>query len=447
MKLTTIYYGSDIIRYTVQTFGCKVNQYDTQAMLEKFRAAGYEIVPFDADADVYVINTCTVTGTGDKKSLQLARRLRREHPDSALILAGCLAQRKPEELLETGARLVIGTQHRGEVVELLEKALRENTSINAVNELNATTPFEPLTITSQEEHTRATLKIQEGCNNHCTYCIIPSVRGPIRSRPVDEIRAEAERLAQAGFTELVLTGIHLTSYGRDFTPRQTLLDAIRAVQDVPGVRRIRLGSLEPTVATVEFAQALRTMDKVCPQFHLALQSGSDTVLQRMARRYNMRMYRQAMENLRAVYPMAAFTTDVLTGFPGETEEDFEQLMDFTREMAFDRMGAFAFSPEEDTPAAAMPGQIDEEVKQERLSRLMTLQAEISAQRNALRIGTVEKVLVTGQKGTLYTARSAWEAPDADGEILLRSAAALTPGQFAQAQITGADTYDLTAQTL
>ena len=171
------------------TLGCKVNQYDTQAMLEKFRAAGYEIVPFDADADVYVINTCTVTGTGDKKSLQLARRLRREHPDSALLLAGCLAQRKPEDLLETGARLVIGTQHRGEVVELLEKALRENTSINAVNELNATTPFEPLTITSQEEHTRATLKIQEGCNNHCTYCIIPSVRGPIRSRPVDEIRA------------------------------------------------------------------------------------------------------------------------------------------------------------------------------------------------------------------------------------------------------------------
>lgn len=225
------------------TLGCKVNQYDTQAMLEKFRAAGYEIVPFDADADVYVINTCTVTGTGDKKSLQLARRLRREHPDSALILAGCLAQRKPEELLETGARLVIGTQHRGEVVELLEKALRENTSINAVNELNATTPFEPLTITSQEEHTRATLKIQEGCNNHCTYCIIPSVRGPIRSRPVDEIRAEAERLAQAGFTELVLTGIHLTSYGRDFTPRQTLLDAIRAVQDVPACAASALAAL------------------------------------------------------------------------------------------------------------------------------------------------------------------------------------------------------------
>ena len=324
------------------TLGCKVNQYDTQAMLEKFRAAGYEIVPFDADADVYVINTCTVTGTGDKKSLQLARRLRREHPASALILAGCLAQRKPEDLLETGARLVIGTQHRGEVVELLEKALRENTSFNAVNELNATTPFEPLSITSQEEHTRATLKIQEGCNNHCTYCIIPSVRGPIRSRPVDEIRAEAERLAQAGFTERVLTGIHLTIYGRDFTPRQTLLDAIRAVQNVPGVRRIRLGSLEPT-----------------------LQSGSDTVLQRMARRYNMRMYRQAMENLRAVYPMAAFTTDVLTGFPGETEAEFEETRDFIREARYAKIHVFPYSQREGTKAAVMPGQLSNAEKERR----------------------------------------------------------------------------------
>lgn len=375
------------------TLGCKVNQYDTQAMLEKFRAAVYEIVPFDADADVYVINTCTVTGTGDKKSLQLARRLRREHPDSALILAGCLAQRKPEDLLETGARLVIGTQHRGEVVELLEKALRENTSINAVNELNATTPFEPLTITSQEEHTRATLKIQEGCNNHCTYCIIPSVRGPIRSRPVDEIRAEAERLAQAGFTELVLTGIHLTSYGRDFTPRQTLLDAIRAVQDVPGVRRIRLGSLEPTVATVEFAQALRTMDKVCPQFHLALQSGSDTVLQRMARRYNMRMYRQAMENLRAVYPMAAFTTDVLTGFPGETEAEFEETRDFIREAHYAKIHVFPYSQREGTKAAVMPGQLSNAEKERRARLLIAAGDEMARQYREQWVNEVAEVLL------------------------------------------------------
>lgn len=376
------------------TLGCKVNQYDTQAMLEKFRAAGYQIVPFSQPADVYVINTCTVTGTGDKKSLQLARRLRREHPDSALILAGCLAQRKPEELLEsTGARLVIGTQRRGEVVTLLEQALRENTCINAVNELNATTPFEPLSISSQEEHTRATLKIQEGCNNRCTYCIIPSVRGPIRSRPVEEIHLEAVRLADAGFTELVLTGIHLTSYGRDLSDKKTLLDAIAAVQCVPGVRRIRLGSLEPTVATAEFAQALKVMDKVCPQFHLALQSASDTVLARMARRYNMRMYREAMANLRAVFPMAAFTTDVLTGFPGETEEEFAQTQDFISEAQYAKIHVFPYSPREGTRAAVMPGQLSNAEKERRTRLLITAGEKTALQYRTRWLNEVAEVLL------------------------------------------------------
>ncbi len=353
------------------TLGCKVNQYDTQAMLEKFRAAGYDIVPFDTPADVYVINTCTVTGTGDKKSLQLARRLRREHPDSALVLAGCLAQRKGEELIaSTGARLVIGTQRRAEVVTLLEEALQSNTCINAVNELNATTPFESLSISSQDEHTRATLKIQEGCNNHCTYCIIPSVRGPIRSRPLDEIREEAQRLSRAGFTELVLTGIHLSSYGRDFEPRLTLLDAIKVVHEVEGIRRIRLGSLEPTIATPAFAEALSQLPKVCPQFHLALQSASDTVLARMARRYNMRMYREALANLRSVFPKAAFTTDILTGFPGETEEEFEETVSFVQETHFAKIHVFPYSPREGTKAAVMPGQLTTAEKERRVRTLI-----------------------------------------------------------------------------
>ena len=247
------------------TLGCKVNQYDTQAMLEKFKAAGYTVVPFDGPADDYGLNTCTVTGTGDKTSLQLTRRLRRQSPNSELVLCGCLAQRMGAELLSTGARLILGTQRRAEVVELLEQAVREGKQICAVEALTQA-PFESLTITEQEEHTRAILKIQEGCNNHCTYCIIPSVRGPIRSRPLAEIRTEAERLAAAGFTELVLTGIHLSSYGRDLQDGTTLLDAISQVQAAEGVRRIRLGSLEPTIATPEFASALRQMDKVCPQF-------------------------------------------------------------------------------------------------------------------------------------------------------------------------------------
>lgn len=357
------------------TLGCKVNQYDTQAMLELFRAAGYAVVPFGGEADVYVVNTCTVTGTGDKKSLQIARRLRREHPLSEVILCGCLAQRKGEELLATGARLILGTQRRSEVVTLLEKAVREGTQLCAVNALTTSSPFENLTITDQEDHTRAILKIQEGCNNHCTYCIIPSVRGPIRSRPLNEVAQEARRLSEHGFTELVLTGIHLSSYGRDLKDGTTLLDAIRAVQEVPGVQRIRLGSLEPTIATAEFAQTLKAMDKVCPQFHLALQSGSDTVLARMARRYNTRMYLTAVDNLRTAFPHAAFTTDVLTGFPGETEAEYEETRQMIRTVGYAKIHVFPYSQREGTKAAVMPGQLPNALKDQRARELIALGEE------------------------------------------------------------------------
>ena len=377
MTTQSFVFWSDFSLNTVafHTLGCKVNQYDTQAMLEKFRQAGYAVVPFSGKADVYVVNTCTVTGTGDKKSLQLTRRLRRLHPDSEIILAGCLAQRMGEKLLETGARLIIGTQRRQEVVTLLEKAVREQIQICAVNGLTASTPFENLTIADQEDHTRAILKIQEGCNNRCTYCIIPSVRGPIRSRPMEEIRQEARRLADAGFTELVLTGIHLSSYGKDLHDGTTLLDAIRAVQDTPGVKRIRLGSLEPTIATSEFSAGLAACDKVCPQFHLALQSGSDTVLARMARRYNTAMYLTAARNLKAAFPMAAFTTDVLTGFPGETEEEFHQTADFIRLIGYAKIHVFPYSPREGTPAAVMPGQLNNAEKERRARELIAIGEE------------------------------------------------------------------------
>jgi len=380
------------------TLGCKVNQYDTQAMLELFRAAGYEVVPFDGAADVFVINTCTVTGTGDKKSMQLTRRLRREHPDSQIILAGCLAQRRGDELLETGARLIIGTQRRNEVVALLEKAVAEGTAICAVNDLNESTPFEPLTITTQDEHTRATLKIQEGCNNHCTYCIIPSVRGPIRSRPLEGIRAETERLAAAGFTEIVLTGIHLSSYGKDWKNGVTLLDAIRTVHEVEGVQRIRLGSLEPTIATPEFSRALAMLTKVCPQFHLALQSGSDTVLARMARRYNMRMYREAVANLRAAFPTAAFTTDVLTAFPGETEEELQETAAVIREVGFAKIHVFPYSQREGTKAAVMPGQLPRAEKERRARLLIAIGEETAAAYQQQWLGHAATVLLEEKRG-------------------------------------------------
>lgn len=354
------------------TLGCKVNQYDTQAMLELFRAAGYAIVPFSEKADVYVLNTCTVTGTGDKKSMQITRRLRREHPESEIVLCGCLAQRKGEELLATGIRLILGTQRRGEVVTLLEQAVQENRQICAVDALTTATPFESLSIADQEEHTRAAMKIQEGCNNHCTYCIIPSVRGPIRSRPLKDIGKEAQRLAAAGFKEIVLTGIHLSSYGRDLADGSTLLDAIQAVQDTEGILRIRLGSLEPTIATAEFSAQLAQMNKVCPQFHLALQSGSDTVLARMARRYNTHMYLAAVENLRAAFPHAAFTTDVLTGFPGETEEEYQETRRMIENVGFAKIHVFPYSQREGTKAAVMPGQLTNTLKEQRARELIAL---------------------------------------------------------------------------
>lgn len=354
------------------TLGCKVNQYDTQAMLELFLSAGYTTVPMEGSADVFLINTCTVTGTGDKKSLQLARRIRREHPASKLILCGCLAQKQGEALLETGADLVLGTQNRSRVVSLLESVVRSGRPLCAVEPLTNQVPFESLQISSQDEHTRAVLKIQEGCENRCTYCIIPSVRGPVRSRPLDEIVTEAARLCENGYREIVLTGIHLSSYGRDLPGKPSLLDVVRLLQGVSGILRIRLGSLEPNIATADFAAALQRTDKICPQFHLALQSGSDSVLRRMKRRYNTDQYRNGVRNLRAVFPHAALTTDIMTGFPGETEEEFRASCRLVDEIGFARIHVFPYSPRPDTPASEMNGQLPRGVKEERARELIRI---------------------------------------------------------------------------
>ena len=376
------------------TLGCKVNQYDTQAMLELFRQAGWEIVPFQEEADIYVLNTCTVTGTGDRKSLQIARRLRREHPDSRLVLCGCLAQRRGAELLqETGATLVIGTQRRLEVVSLLAQAEREGRPICAVNPLGASTPFEPLTITAQEEHTRAALKIQEGCNHRCTYCVIPSVRGPIRSRPLEEIVRETGVLAAAGYREIVLTGIHLASWGKEWHNGQGLIDAIEAVHGVPGILRIRLGSLEPTVATEAFAARLAALPKVCPQFHLALQSGSDGVLRRMGRAYSADQYREAVAQLRRAFPRAAFTTDVLTGFPGETEEEYQETRRMITDVGFAKIHVFPYSRRAGTPADRVPDQVPKAVKEQRPRALIALGEETARRYREGWLGACAEVLV------------------------------------------------------
>lgn len=374
------------------TLGCKVNQYDSEAMLEAFVQRGYTPAPPGAPADVYVVNTCTVTGTGDQKSMQAARRFKRQNPAGELVLAGCLAQRMGEKLLDTGARLIIGTQYRARVAELLEEAVEKQTRIVAVDSLTSA-PFEPLSIRAHEGHTRAVMKIQEGCDNRCTYCIIPSVRGGVRSKPVADVAAEARVLADAGFAELVLTGIHLTSYGRDLPAGTSLTDAIRAVHEVPGVRRVRLGSLEPVAVTQAFVDAAAGLPKLCPQFHLALQSGSDAVLARMKRRYNTAQFWAAAQRLRAAFPGVALTTDVIVGFPGETEEEFAQTLAFCERVGFMRLHVFPFSSREGTPAADMSGQVPKAVKEARVRALIALGETLAKQYREALLGTTQPVLL------------------------------------------------------
>lgn len=378
------------------TLGCKVNQYDTQAMLEQFEQSGYKVVAGNAPADVCVINTCTVTGTGDKKSLQLVRRFKRRNPQADIVVTGCLAQRMGGELLETGARLILGTQYRGRVVEMLHKAIADDVQLVAVDTLTAV-PYEPLVIHNHEGHTRAVMKIQEGCNNHCTYCIIPSVRGNIRSRQMEDIKKEAMALAEAGFHELVLTGIHLTSFGRDLPDKPSLANAITLVAGICGIERIRLGSLEPRVATDAFVADIATLPQLCPQFHLALQSGSDAVLQRMKRGYNTTQFLLAAQRIRSAYPKAAFTTDVIVGFPGETEAEFEETMSFCEKIGFAKIHVFPFSPREGTPAAAMGDQISEQVKESRVHRLIALGDQLSEAYRRGMVGTVHQVLLEEQQ--------------------------------------------------
>lgn len=372
------------------TLGCKVNQYDTQAMLEQFISRGYTLREFDETADVYVINTCTVTGTGDKKSLQTVRRALKQNPQAHIVIAGCLAQRDGEKLLSTGARLVIGNAHRAQVVDLLEDAVARNVSTAAVEKDLLHVPYERLQIAHFAERTRAVLKIQEGCDRYCTYCIIPYVRGGIRSRQVADIHGEALALSAAGFQELVLTGIHLTSYGRDLQG-ETLLNAIDACR-VDGIKRIRLGSLEPVIVTEDFAKGIAARPEVCPQFHLALQSGSDTVLKRMRRRYTTDEFYQAACLLRKYMPNCAITTDVICGFPGETEAEFEDTLHFTEKVGFGRMHVFPYSARTGTPAATMPNQVPKKCREERTRTLIALGHQLARRYHEGMLGTICEVL-------------------------------------------------------
>ena len=371
----------------LHNLGCKVNAYETEAMQEMLEQAGYEIVPFKEGADVYVINTCTVTNIADRKSRQMLHRARKMNPEAVVVAAGCYVQAKGGQEADPCIDIVIGNNHKKDLVRILKEYEenrekdrvggigRERAGARAAGEIgdiNRTKEYESLHLTRTGEHTRAYIKVQDGCNQFCTYCIIPYARGRVRSREMQDVVREVRTLADNGYQEVVLTGIHLSSYGIDFDGQRHLSDLIRAVHEIEGIRRIRLGSLEPGIVTEEFAGTLAAMPKICPHFHLSLQSGCDATLKRMNRRYTSEEYYEKCRILRKYFDEPALTTDVIVGFPGETEEDFQASFDFVDKVDFYETHIFKYSKREGTKAASMPDQVDEQVKAERSARLIAL---------------------------------------------------------------------------
>lgn len=377
----------------LHNLGCKVNAYETEAMQHLLEEAGYEIVPFTQKADVYVINTCSVTNMADRKSRQMLHKAKKNNPDSIVVAAGCYVQTSEKEVLnDLSVDIVIGNDRKHDLVRLLEEYSLDSVN-DTVDDINdGKHDFEELFIDQTKEHTRAFIKVQDGCNQFCSYCIIPYARGRVRSRRFENVIAEVERLAANGFKEVVLTGIHLSSYGVDFKEATGLLELIQAVNAVKGIERIRLGSLEPKIVTEHFASELSKLDKICPHFHLSLQSGCDATLKRMNRKYTTKEYERGCELLRKYFVHPAITTDVIVGFPGETEEEFEQTKAYLEHIHFYEMHIFKYSKRKGTRAAVMPDQIDEQIKAARSEKLIALGHDMSKEFRKFYIGKNEEVL-------------------------------------------------------
>ncbi|WP_394268456.1 tRNA (N(6)-L-threonylcarbamoyladenosine(37)-C(2))-methylthiotransferase MtaB [Anaerococcus nagyae] len=354
--------------FNIITLGCKVNQYESEAVEELFLEKGYQRQA--RNADIYVINTCTVTNMSDRKSRQMISRARRDNPDAVIAVMGCYSQVKPEEVAEiNGVDIVLGSRNKESVVELCEDILQNKNVRDKIIAPSETKSFEELQISNQTEMTRAYLKIQDGCNMYCSYCLIPYARGNIVSRGIGDIVEETKRLAANGFKEIVLTGIHVSSFGKDFDEDISLIDAIEAVAEVDGIERIRLSSMEPRHISRNFLERMKATGKACDHFHLSLQSGSDDILKAMNRKYDTVIFKQKVNLIREVFPNAGITTDIIVGFPGETEENHKQTMSFVEEIKFSKTHLFKFSPREGTRAAKMGDQINGNIKRERLHDL------------------------------------------------------------------------------
>lgn len=381
-------------KVALHNLGCKVNSYETEAMQEILEKHGYEIVPFEEKADVYIINTCSVTNMADRKSRQMLHRAKKKNPDSVVVAAGCYVQSAGIELLQDeSVDILIGNNEKENLIEIL-KAWEEEHVAAHVHDLTHEKNYEELSLSKTAEHTRAYVKIQDGCNQFCTYCIIPYTRGRVRSRRLDEIHREVEALAKNGYQEIVLTGIHLDSYGVDFTEgEENLLTVIRDMAKIPGIQRIRLGSLEPRIMTEEFVKGLSEVQQLCPHFHLSLQSGCDETLKRMNRKYNSEEFAACCERLRRYFDHPALTTDVIVGFPGETEEEFEETVAFLEKIQFYETHVFKYSRRKGTRADRMPDQVPETVKSARSDVLLELTQKNSAQYRQRLTGTVQEVLM------------------------------------------------------
>jgi threonylcarbamoyladenosine tRNA methylthiotransferase MtaB len=351
-------------RVAFMTLGCKVNMYDTEAMRELFLKRGYTEVSFDAESDIYLVNTCSVTNFGDKKSRQAIRRAKKLNPNAVVVAAGCYAQVAPEAVAALeDVNIITGVKDRANIVDIVEDY--HGGQLNLVSDIKSAVEFEPLSVTRLEGHTRAYLKIQEGCNRYCTYCIIPYARGPIRSREPKDVVEEVKKLAANGFKEVVLAGIHIASYGLDLKNGVYLADIIERVHEVEGIERIRFSSMEPLAVTDEFIARMKALPKVCDHYHLSLQSGCDNTLHDMGRRYTAQQYFEAVQRIKSAYPNGAVTTDIIVGFPGESDEDFAESVAFAQKCELAKIHVFPYSPKSGTPAAKRKDQIEPQVKAER----------------------------------------------------------------------------------
>ena len=390
------------------TLGCKVNQYETNAMIEQFIKKKYTIKEFNEEADIYIINTCTVTNMADRKSRQMLRRAKELNPNSIIVACGCYAQVAKEELAKIPEiDLIYGTNEKNKIADLIEEKMTEEVlktkkdgkeKETKVTDVMYQKEFLDFGVTDYTEKTRAVIKVQDGCDRFCSYCIIPYARGHVRSRKIQNVVEEIKNIAQKGIKEVVITGIHLASYGKDFKPHAQLIDLLEEINKIDGIERIRLGSLEPTLITVEFLDRLSKLEKICNHFHLSLQSGCDETLKRMNRRYTTKEFEEGVELIRKYYKNVALTTDIIVGFPGETGEEFNKTYEFLKKINFYQMHIFKYSPRKGTKAAVMPNQIDGNIKEQRSTKLIELSHNNEIKYNEKEVGKELEVLWEEKEG-------------------------------------------------